>query len=109
LATSSQAYDPTPALSKDDDADSLASVASTIFESEIETSTLTRVEDLWFEEDNLIIRAEDSLICVSKGVLAARSPVLKALLFEAPAGPKMLSAHFWSCRGVRCAFLEGDF
>ncbi|KAJ7450077.1 hypothetical protein B0H11DRAFT_1877656 [Mycena galericulata] len=63
-----------------DDTQSVISLASTIVESE----TLTRVEHLWFEEDNLIIRAEDSLFRVSKGVLAARSPVFKGMLFGLP-------------------------
>ncbi|KAJ7661176.1 hypothetical protein B0H17DRAFT_953746, partial [Mycena rosella] len=45
---------------------------------------LHRVEELWFEDDNLIIRAEDSLFRVSRGVLAARSPVFRAMLFGMP-------------------------
>ncbi|KAF7305653.1 BTB domain-containing protein [Mycena chlorophos] len=41
---------------------------------------LTRVADLWFPEDNLILRAENSVFRVSKGVLAARSSVFKDML-----------------------------
>ncbi|KAF7291170.1 BTB domain-containing protein [Mycena indigotica] len=43
-------------------------------------TTPTRVADLWFPEDNLIIRAEDRVFRVSKGVLAARSTVFKDML-----------------------------
>ncbi|KAJ7026982.1 hypothetical protein C8F04DRAFT_1005370 [Mycena alexandri] len=41
---------------------------------------LKRVDDLWFEDDTLILRAEDSIFRVSKGVLMARSHVLKTLI-----------------------------
>ncbi|KAJ6530298.1 hypothetical protein B0H19DRAFT_967735 [Mycena capillaripes] len=42
--------------------------------------TLQRVAELWFEEDNLILRAEDSIFRVSKGVLMARSPVFQTMI-----------------------------
>ncbi|KAJ7187218.1 hypothetical protein C8R46DRAFT_1342377 [Mycena filopes] len=42
--------------------------------------TLRRVDDLWFEEDTLILRAQDDIFRVSKGVLMARSEVLKTMI-----------------------------
>jgi hypothetical protein len=45
-----------------------------------EKTQLNRVLDLWFEDDNLILRAENSLFRVSKGVLAARSSVFRDML-----------------------------
>ncbi|KAJ7020165.1 hypothetical protein C8F04DRAFT_1128121 [Mycena alexandri] len=39
-----------------------------------------RVHDLWFEDDNLILRAENALFRVSKGILAARSSVFRDML-----------------------------
>ncbi|KAJ7666753.1 hypothetical protein DFH06DRAFT_1085908 [Mycena polygramma] len=78
-------HDPTPSATVANDSESedesVISVASTVVESE---DNFTRVEELWFEEDNLIVRAEDTLFRVSKGILAARSPVLKAMLFGLP-------------------------
>ncbi|KAJ7652869.1 hypothetical protein DFH06DRAFT_1418621 [Mycena polygramma] len=44
------------------------------------TPALTRVPSLWFDDDNLILRAESSLFRVSKGVLAARSSVFRDML-----------------------------
>ncbi|KAJ6480323.1 hypothetical protein C8R45DRAFT_1005190 [Mycena sanguinolenta] len=41
---------------------------------------LHRVPELWFEDDNLILRAENTLFRVSKGVLAARSSVFRDML-----------------------------
>ncbi|KAJ7692828.1 hypothetical protein B0H17DRAFT_1132807 [Mycena rosella] len=41
---------------------------------------LQRVPELWFEDDNLILRAETTLFRVSKGVLAARSSVFRDML-----------------------------
>ncbi|KAJ7626758.1 hypothetical protein B0H17DRAFT_1218501 [Mycena rosella] len=37
------------------------------------------VPELWFEDDNLTLRAEDSIFRISKGFLAARPPVLKTM------------------------------
>ncbi|KAJ7102721.1 hypothetical protein C8R44DRAFT_808425 [Mycena epipterygia] len=74
-------FDPSVASDKDDeDNESFTSESycSTIVED------LNRVEDLWFEEDNLIIRAENSIFRVSRGVLAARSPVFRSMLFDLP-------------------------
>ncbi|KAK6966294.1 hypothetical protein R3P38DRAFT_3246525 [Favolaschia claudopus] len=62
------------------DNESVASVAQTA----VEREALTQVDELWFEEDNLIVRANESLFRVSKGFLAARSPVLKEMLVENP-------------------------
>ncbi|KAJ7666746.1 hypothetical protein DFH06DRAFT_1184667 [Mycena polygramma] len=42
--------------------------------------TLHRVAELWFEDDSLILRAEDSIFRISKGILMARSPVFKAMI-----------------------------
>ncbi|KAJ7792302.1 hypothetical protein B0H14DRAFT_2802524 [Mycena olivaceomarginata] len=41
---------------------------------------LHRVPELWFDDDNLILRAENHLFRVSKGVLAARSSVFRDML-----------------------------
>ncbi|KAK7028497.1 hypothetical protein R3P38DRAFT_3190098 [Favolaschia claudopus] len=62
------------------DNESVASVAQTA----VEREALTQVDELWFEEDNLIVRANESLFRVSKGFLTARSPVLKEMLVENP-------------------------
>ncbi|KAK7022981.1 hypothetical protein R3P38DRAFT_2956806 [Favolaschia claudopus] len=70
-----------PANGCDSDNESLASVAQTAVEREV---ALTQVDELWFDEDNLIVRANDCLFRVSKGFLAARSPVLKQTLLENP-------------------------
>ncbi|KAJ7030196.1 hypothetical protein C8F04DRAFT_1114197 [Mycena alexandri] len=45
-----------------------------------EAGNLKRVDCLWFEDDTLILRAEDSIYRVSKGVLMARSDVLNTLI-----------------------------
>ncbi|KAF8155303.1 hypothetical protein K438DRAFT_1845886 [Mycena galopus ATCC 62051] len=50
--------------------------------------SLHRVPELWFEEDNLILRAENTLFRVSKGVLAARSSVFRDML-SFPLPPKL--------------------
>ncbi|KAJ7455106.1 hypothetical protein FB451DRAFT_1099413 [Mycena latifolia] len=47
---------------------------------------LLRAPGLWFEEDNLILRAENTLFRVSKGVLAARSSVFRDMLSFPQAG-----------------------
>ncbi|KAJ7857819.1 hypothetical protein B0H14DRAFT_2578181 [Mycena olivaceomarginata] len=39
-----------------------------------------RVPELWFEDDNLILHAENTVFRVSKGVLAARSSVFRDML-----------------------------
>ncbi|KAJ7048647.1 hypothetical protein C8F01DRAFT_1070369 [Mycena amicta] len=45
----------------------------------------TRVPDLWFADDNLILRADNTVFRVSKGVLAARSTVFRDMLaFDSP-------------------------
>lgn len=42
------------------------------------------VEDLWFEDGNLILRAEDSLFRIYSSLLAARSSVFKDMLAFPP-------------------------
>ncbi|KAJ6478168.1 hypothetical protein C8R47DRAFT_1219705 [Mycena vitilis] len=76
-------------------------------------ATLTRVASLWFEDDNLIVRAESSLFRVSKGVLAARSSVFRDILsFPVPPRPSRRTAsggsgmHLGDMEGVEGA--EGD-
>ncbi|KAJ7608847.1 hypothetical protein DFH06DRAFT_1247868 [Mycena polygramma] len=50
------------------------------------TNTLKQVDGLWFSDDTLILRAEDSIFRVTKSILAARSPVFQALFdFPQPA------------------------
>ena len=44
----------------------------------------TRVDDLWFEDGSLIIKAEEKLFRVSKCLLAARSIVFKDMLSFPP-------------------------
>ncbi|KAJ7731807.1 hypothetical protein DFH07DRAFT_1065663 [Mycena maculata] len=47
----------------------------------------TRVEDLWFSNDTLVIRAEKKLFRVSKSLLAARSSVFRDMAaFPQPSG-----------------------
>ncbi|KAJ7457378.1 hypothetical protein FB451DRAFT_1564230 [Mycena latifolia] len=55
-----------------DDKESLNSSTHTI------VGDLQRVADLWFEDATLILRAEDTIFRISRGILAARSSVLKA-------------------------------
>ncbi|KAJ7616581.1 hypothetical protein FB45DRAFT_1008037 [Roridomyces roridus] len=56
-----------------------------------EESELIRVPELWFEDDNLILRAENHIFRVSKGVLAARSSVFRDMLsFSATDGDEQI-------------------
>ncbi|KAF7339081.1 BTB domain-containing protein [Mycena venus] len=55
-----------------------------------ESPPLYRVPSLWFEDDNLILRAQNTLFRVSKGVLAARSSVFRDML-AFPQSPQMRS------------------
>jgi hypothetical protein len=49
-------------------------------------ATRERVEDLWFEDGNIILRAENSLFRIYSGLLAARSSVFRDMLaFPPPA------------------------
>jgi len=55
-----------------------------------------RVEDLWFEDGNLILQAENSLFRIYSGFLAARSSVFRDMLaFPPPAegNPEMDGCH----------------
>jgi hypothetical protein len=45
--------------------------------------SLHQVDGLWFSNDTLVIRAENSIFRVSKSILAARSSVFEAM-FEFP-------------------------
>ena len=45
-----------------------------------EPDALTRVQELWFEDGNLIIQAGNSQFRVYRGVLAARSSVFRDML-----------------------------
>ncbi|KAJ6451308.1 hypothetical protein C8R45DRAFT_883383 [Mycena sanguinolenta] len=50
---------------------------------------LERVQDLWFPDANLILRAESKLFRVSKHILGARSPVFRDMAsFPQPATPE---------------------
>jgi hypothetical protein len=44
----------------------------------------TRVDDLWFEDGSLVIKAEEKLFRISKCLLAARSTVFKDMLSLPP-------------------------
>ncbi|KAJ6583480.1 hypothetical protein DFH09DRAFT_1144604 [Mycena vulgaris] len=54
---------------------------------------LTQIEGLWFSNETLILRAENSIFRVTKSILAARSPVFQSM-FEFPqpssAGDEMM-------------------
>ncbi|KAH9487462.1 hypothetical protein JR316_0001538 [Psilocybe cubensis] len=51
-----------------------------------ENGAATPVEDLWFEDGNLILKAENSLFKIYSGLLAARSSVFRDMLaFPPPA------------------------
>ncbi|KAJ7731818.1 hypothetical protein DFH07DRAFT_846989 [Mycena maculata] len=66
---------------------------------------LSRVPELWFEDDNLILRAENTLFRVSKGVLAARSSVFRDMLsFPQTEGEE----HIDGCPVVRLHDSVGD-
>ncbi|CAK5263611.1 unnamed protein product [Mycena citricolor] len=41
---------------------------------------LERIPELWFDDDNLVLRAENSIYRISKGLLAARSSVFADML-----------------------------
>ncbi|KAJ7652836.1 hypothetical protein DFH06DRAFT_1418543 [Mycena polygramma] len=78
------------------------------------TPALTRIPSLWFDDDNLILRAESSLFRVSKGVLAARSSVFRDMLsFPVPPRPPPPSASAASsaarriCGGCGSPRMEG--
>jgi hypothetical protein len=47
-------------------------------------AALQHVEDLWFEDGNLILRAENSLFRIYSGFLAARSSVFRDMLAFPP-------------------------
>ncbi|KAJ6632209.1 hypothetical protein B0H10DRAFT_2251221 [Mycena sp. CBHHK59/15] len=70
-----------PGLGNDCDDDEKQSVHSS---ASMAINDLHHIEELWFEDDTLILRAEDSLFRVSKGVLSAQSPVMKAMLSGIP-------------------------
>jgi hypothetical protein len=58
-----------------------------------------RVQDLWFEDGNLILQAENSLFRIYSGLLAARSSVFRDMLaFPPPAegNPMMEGCHIVS-------------
>lgn len=44
----------------------------------------TRVQDLWFDDGNLILKAENSLFRIYSGFLAARSSVFRDMLAFPP-------------------------
>ncbi|KAJ6575871.1 hypothetical protein B0H10DRAFT_1788019 [Mycena sp. CBHHK59/15] len=44
------------------------------------TAELRRVSDLWFADGSLIVQAEDTIFCVSRSILAARSSVFHDML-----------------------------
>ncbi|KAJ7182424.1 hypothetical protein C8R43DRAFT_1054358 [Mycena crocata] len=53
---------------------------------------VARVEELWFSNDTLVIKAENMEFCVSKSLLAARSPVFSDMVtFPQPANDEATS------------------
>jgi hypothetical protein len=55
----------------------------------------TRVKDLWFDDGNLILKAENSLFRIYGGFLAARSSVFRDMLSFPP--PKEGNAALEGC------------
>ncbi|KAJ7093486.1 hypothetical protein C8R44DRAFT_645896 [Mycena epipterygia] len=54
---------------------------------DVASTSLRRVDDLWFSNDTLVIRAEDTVFRVSKSVLCARSSVFQDMVaFPKPDG-----------------------
>ena len=49
----------------------------------MDASQLTRCEELWFEDGTVVLRAEDTIFRVYRGVLCRQSSVFKDL-FEVP-------------------------
>ncbi|TFK39269.1 hypothetical protein BDQ12DRAFT_698267 [Crucibulum laeve] len=56
------------------------SISSTTSSSSCSLGSVRQVQDLWYEDGNIIFKAGDSLFKVSKGVVAARSPVFHDML-----------------------------
>jgi hypothetical protein len=51
------------------------------------SDTPTKVDDLWFSRDTIVIRAENKMFQVSSSILAARSAVFRDMLaFPQPTG-----------------------
>ncbi|KAJ7799176.1 hypothetical protein B0H14DRAFT_2388215 [Mycena olivaceomarginata] len=59
-----------------------------------------RVPELWFEDDNLILHAENTVFRISKGVLAARSSVFGDML----SFPQTVYVSYQSDRAI---FIQG--
>ncbi|KAJ7138282.1 hypothetical protein C8R44DRAFT_552213, partial [Mycena epipterygia] len=53
-----------------------------------DNTALNRIQGLWFSNDTLIIRSENSIFRVSKSILAARSSVFRTM-FELPQPPSV--------------------
>jgi hypothetical protein len=60
-------------------------------EVDTERNPVQRVEELWFEDGNLVIQAGNTLFRVYRGVLAARSPVFYDMLsFPQPSDSELV-------------------
>ncbi|KAJ7142089.1 hypothetical protein C8R43DRAFT_1016277 [Mycena crocata] len=73
-----------------------------------------RVEDLWFEDGNLVIEAGNSQFRVYRGVLAARSPVFQDMLsFPQPPDSELVEGcpvvRFYDSAAEVTAFLKSIF
>ncbi|KAJ7503742.1 hypothetical protein B0H11DRAFT_1984147 [Mycena galericulata] len=56
----------------------------------MDTNLPTRVEDLWFSRDTIVIRADDKIFQVSRAILAARSTVFRDMIaFPQPVNGEM--------------------
>jgi hypothetical protein len=51
-------------------------------ETDTDTDTSRRVEDLWFDNGTLVLQAESSMFRVYKSILTIRSSVLRGLLSQ---------------------------
>jgi hypothetical protein len=66
-----------------------------------QTNEPQRVQDLWFEDGNLVIQAGNSQCRVYRGVLATRSLVFKDMLsFPQPSDSELVEAPGSSTKGL---------
>ncbi|KAJ6623706.1 hypothetical protein B0H10DRAFT_1873027 [Mycena sp. CBHHK59/15] len=66
---------------------------------------IIRVQELWFNDGNLVVQAENHLYRVTKGILAARSPIFSDMLsFPQPPDSDLVDG----CPAVRLPDSAGD-
>ncbi|KAJ6502751.1 hypothetical protein C8R47DRAFT_969582 [Mycena vitilis] len=81
-----------------------------------DTESLRQVEGLWFSNDTLVLRAENSIFRVSKSMLAARSTVFESMIEFPPStadGDQMMDGspvvRLHDCASEVEAFLRAIF